>query len=110
MFQAQHRNADVRVGQRGQFRAEAVNLVAEQDADGESWSPVENVYALRRRFYGGYLLALRAQMIGQRDGIPRVIPWHRFLRSERGFRDGVGGRMAGDAAQVELRDACAIGG
>jgi len=110
MLGAEHWKANIPVGEGCNFRAQSIDLVAEQEADREIRLPVEDVDALWRGFDGGDLVAAGSQVMNDRDGIPGVFPRDRFLGAERGLRDGFFGRTAGDAAQTQFFDASGVGG
>src|SRR6185437_9652722 len=50
MFEAEHRDTDVRVAISKKFCAQAIHFVAEQNADGEARLPIEDINGTQRGF------------------------------------------------------------
>jgi len=77
MLYAQHRDADVSVGELLHFRRQAVHFMPEQDADRKARGPVEQVHTAHAGFDRRDLIPLRAQPACQCDRVGVMFPGHR---------------------------------
>lgn len=61
VFETQHGDADVRIGKGREFGANAIDFVAEHNADGETWRPIEEVDCVDGGFDCREFVAARTQ-------------------------------------------------
>ena len=109
MLDAEHGDTHVRVGERRHFRADALDLVAEDHAEREARGPIEQIDSVDGGFDGGDFVSAGAQVLEHRHRLPGVFPGHHLVGAQGGLGDGVLGRAAGDSAETELLDRGGIG-
>jgi hypothetical protein len=76
--------------------------MAENQANGKSRRPIEQVEGVHGCFHCYDFVASAADLLKQRSRLPRVLPRHRFFGTQRRFADGAFRWPASDPAQIEL--------
>jgi hypothetical protein len=98
------------VAEAGNFQTDAFDLVPENDADGKQRLPVEQVYRVDRSFYCGNLAPATPQAINVGGDVPRMLPWHPFLRAQGCFTNSGLRWTGGDSTEVQLFYTSRLGG
>lgn len=110
VLDAEHGDSHVDVAGFSDCGLDAVDLVAEDDADGEARLPVEEINRAGTGFDGGEFEASGAEVVEKRSDFPMVFPGQAFFGAEGGLGDLLFGRITGDAAEVEFFEAAGVAG
>jgi len=110
VFLAQHRDADMGIGEGSKFRGEAIGFMAEEHTDRKSGVPVEQVDGMNGCLDRCDFVAGLAHGNHHFQRLAGVFPRDRLLRAQSGLRDHILRGEARDTGEHELFQARSVPG
>src|SRR3954452_6070755 len=105
MLQTQHWDPHIRVAHRDQIRRNAIQLIPENYAYGESWSPVEQIDRVNGSLDHCQFVPLAAEFRGGFKGAFGMFPRYGVFGPERRLQDAFMWRKTRNPAQDQSFDA-----